>query len=122
MNLMKKLFLVLSLAAFSALFAWTVPLTGAFAGDSDSFDSLMAAVTLLDMEVDEEGLAMVMTLQLTSGEIEVEVSRTCDFLDGEGNGLTPSDFLDRYRGSTITVEFLQISPGLEIVYSAWGSR
>ena len=64
-----------------------------------------ATVTLVDMGMNDNDI-IVLVLKLPDGHIEVDAADHCAFFDERRNSLSAYDFVRRYKGKTVTVDFM----------------
>ena len=110
---MKKFFGVFFLTA--ALLAAALPAASPLDLQDATMELFTATITLLDMET-REG-SVFLSLGLPGGGTEEAMAwQDCRFLDERGNSLSPSDFLERYKEKTITIDFVESTPDLYTVF------
>jgi len=125
MRKMKKVFWVLLPAVLVAFYALAAPSAATAApnrfnnplADDYQEEIYTAVVTLRDIEVDRYSLIFKVSLP-NGGESEIRASKSCPFLDERGKLISHSEFLERYRDKTVTIDFRELDPKVYIAIEA----
>jgi hypothetical protein len=109
---MRKLFSLLLL--FTLLFA-SLP-----ASASEAPEMFTVTLTLIDLLELEGSLTRYLKVKLPEETAVLEVAEHCRFLDERKRTLFPFHFAERYRGKTITIDFIERGPDLYVVEECRG--
>jgi hypothetical protein len=111
---MRKIFSILLL--FMVSFLPAVSAGGAPVEEAtDAAELFTVTVTLLNLET-RKGSVPLLTMELPGGgTFALEAAEYCRFIDNKQQTLSPPDFGKRYRGGKVTIDFVEYSPGVNVV-------